>query len=204
MGILRFASMAGVGAITIFTITLIIKVCIKAEATAKVLIPQGSGTQFMVSFPDLFIAYAFHYNVFPIYDSLKEKNNRSMMKASILGTTMSCGVFLVVGFIGYIIYGNEIEGTIIGNLSDSTDAITMVAKVAYTISSTMSFPLLYLGARNNIEYLIVDAIKHNKGLEFWSFSKKGWTAMTVVIYVLILAIALFFPDIDLVFSIVGC
>jgi len=204
MGILRYASFTGVGAIGIFTITLFIKVGIEASANAKALIPQGNGPDFLISFPDLFIAYTFHYNIFPIYDSLKERNNRGMMKSSILGIVMSAFVYLVVGIIGFIIYGTSVEGNIIENLADSTDAVSMVAKLAYTVSSTMSFPLLYLGARNNIEYLIVDAMKHHKGLEFWAFSKKGWCAMTVIIYVLILCLALFFPNINLFFSIIGC
>ena len=207
MGILRFASMTGVGAITIFTITLFIKFInggITNSDNSKAPIPLGTGPDFLVSFPDLFIAYDFHYNIFPIYDSLKERNNRSMMKSTVLGISIAAFVFSVVGIIGYIIYGTDVTGNIIDNLAKSTDATSIVAKLAYTLSSTMSFPLLYFGARNNIEYLIVDAIKHHNGLEHWEFSKKGFAMMTVIIYVFILAIALFYPDINLFFSIIGC
>jgi amino acid permease len=140
--------MTGVFAISIFTIVLIIKVGENSKPIG--VSPKGNFAEFFATFPDLFLAYTFHYNIFPIYESLKEKTNWGMMKAGGGGVLLSCTVYTIVGIVGYCMYGTAVEGNIIANLAKSSDTASMVAKFAYTLSSVMSFPLLYLGARNNI------------------------------------------------------
>jgi amino acid permease len=151
MGILRYASATGVVAITVFTIVLVIKLGEKgAGAGPRVLYPNASAADMLSSFPDLFLAYTFHYNIFPIYASLEEKTNRGMMKAGSLGLLISTIVFNTIGIVGYLMFGNDVEGNIITNLANSSGPIIIIAKFAYTLSSVMSFPLLYLESRKNI------------------------------------------------------
>jgi amino acid permease len=109
MGILRYASATGVVAITVFTIVLVIKLGeTGGKGGARVLYPNASAADMLSSFPDLFLAYTFHYNIFPIYNSLEDKTNRGMMKAGSLGLLISTIVFNTIGIVGYLMFGNDV------------------------------------------------------------------------------------------------
>jgi amino acid permease len=40
------------------------------DATVEVLEPESFGFSMLAAFPNLFVAFVFHYNVFPIYITL--------------------------------------------------------------------------------------------------------------------------------------
>lgn len=57
--------------------------------------------------PNLLLALSYQMNFFPIFKGMKNGNDKKMVKASLAGIA-GCGIsYLVVGMLGYSLYGDE-------------------------------------------------------------------------------------------------
>jgi amino acid permease len=102
------------------------------------------------AFPNMFVAYVFHFNVFPIYITLQNRENKTMVKSGGLGVAIACSLYLVVANFGYLAYGNELEDSVLANVASSSGAISYIAKIALTILVTCSYPLLFNEYKKNV------------------------------------------------------
>ena len=104
----------------------------------------------IMAFPVLFMAFNFLYNFFPIVQSLKNPNNERMRKAGFLGTTFPLIVYIVVAFLGYLIYGKDIGANYLKtvNPGEIGKSIYIILQACYIIVMLMSYPLVFYEARN--------------------------------------------------------
>jgi amino acid permease len=116
------------------------------------------------TFPNLFVAFAFHFNVFPIYIALENRTLRSMSLASALGIGIAGSFFLVIGVFGYLAYGNDLKDSVLANVASSSGATSIVAQLCLAILVSMSYPLIFLEYRKNWEKLIlkIQAMRQQK------------------------------------------
>ena len=222
---LKKVAYMGVSAVLVFTIGLTLLFFYKAihhyldsNISWKFLKPNCSFTEAFKMIPSVFLAFLFQFNVFPIYSSLKEKNLDSMMKASKIGVGYSLSNFLVVGVIGFLLYGLNMNETLLNSLSEDMTKfrnisgfikfLIIIISISFVTTCLTSFPILFLSLRENfINSLIFcmknfgDKEKNKKNNKY--ISERGLTIITIILYVLIIAMAILLPKLKVIFSIVG-
>jgi len=235
---LKKVAYLGVFAVLVFTISLSILLFYKS---AKYELESYPGWDFMVpncsfyeafhAIPTVFLAFLFQFNVFPIYLSLKHKNMETMMKATKVGVGYSLINFLIVGIVGFLLYGLEMEDTILNSLSDDMVAnryrstfikvLIIIICISFVTTCLTSFPILFLSLRENYVNSILfcfknccrkksddDKVKINQGnyekkKRYKYISDKVLVIITIILYFLIVAIAIVMPKLKLIFTIVG-
>ena len=183
---LKKVSYIGVIAVLAFVILLTVLLLYKTIASEldsnvswKFLLPDCSFPQAFQAVPTVFIAFLFQFNVFPIYYSLKNRSMRAMFRATKIGVIASLVIFLLVGIVGFLLYGffdnydeenyQEIYGeknngsatydTILDKLNDDmilykgnnvfVVIIIIIICVSFIITCLASFPILFLSLRAN-------------------------------------------------------
>ena len=143
--------------------------------------------------------------MFAIYSKKKKKNLDSMMKASKIGVGYSLSNFLVVGIIGFLLYGLNMNETLLNSLSEDMTKfrnisgfikfLIIIISISFVTTCLTSFPILFLSLRENfINSLIFfmknfeDKEKNTKNNKY--ISERGLTIITIILYVLIIAMAI--------------
>ena len=180
--------------------------------------------------PTVFLAFLFQFNVFPIYLSLKHRNRKSMLKATKFGVGYSLIIFLIVGIIGFLLYGLSMEDTILNNFSDDMikyrnistviKILIIIICISFVITCLTSFPILFLslkenyinsllfcykncGKKTNDDIVKINQGKYEKKNNNKIISNKVITAIIIILYFLILALAILLPKLKIIFSVVG-
>jgi hypothetical protein len=128
--------------------------------------PSGSMLDAISAFPSVLLAFTFQFNVFPVFFTLKERTNSSMMKASSMGIFFCLTLYICTGIMGFFMYGHGINDTILPILGeDGRIAYTegkyfivflmVLINVGFTISSTMSLPLMFFSLKKNLLNTVV-------------------------------------------------
>ena len=233
---LKKVAYMGIFAVLIFSISLSILLAYKSS---KNILPEDLSWNFLFPnctlkeafkvIPTVFLAFLFQFNVFPIYLSLKHRNMKSMMKATYIGVGFSLIIFLVVGIIGFLLYGLAMEETILNSFSDDMlkyrnlskfiKILIIIICVSFVTTCLTSFPILFLSLRENYFNSLLfccknicrkddDEVKINQGKfekknNYKYISKKGTIAITFVLYFLVLILAIALPKLKIIFSVVG-
>ena len=179
--------------------------------------------------PTVFIAFLFQFNVFPIYYSLRHRNMEKMMKATKIGVGYSLLIFLIAGIIGFLLYGANIDDTIIDNLNDDMIKyrknnvfiiiLIIIICVSFVITCLTSFPILFLSLRvnyvNALTVCLRSCLKGNEEEQHVQISQgkyerknpiighKGLIAISILLYVFIVAFAILVYKLKTMFTIVG-
>ena len=180
--------------------------------------PNCSFSEAFHVIPSVFLAFLFQFNVFPIYLSLKEKNLETMMKATKIGVGYSLFIFLIVGIVGFLLYGLNMNDTLLNNFSDDMTKfrdisgfikfLIIIISVSFVTTCLTSFPILYLSLRENFVNSLIFCMK-NMGVEEKKdnnknfINEKGLLIITVALYILIIVMAIVLPKLKTIFSIVG-
>ena len=231
---LKKVAYLGVIAVLIFCFALTVLLFYKSasnkldqDITWDYLIPECSFKEAFDSISTVFIAFLFQFNVFPIYYSMRNRGMDNMMKATKIGVIYSLIIFLIVGIIGFLIYGDAIEDTILDNMSDdmlsnnSNFLITLliiIISFSFIITCLSSFPILFLSLRvNYVNSLIVCMKSCRKNqveqveISQGKFQKKKQTmisekvliVITICLYAFIVAFAILVYYLKTMFIIVG-
>lgn len=74
--------------------------------------------QLVTGFNIIVLAYAYHINLFPTYNSLgANKSNKTGMKAVAIGSAMSFGIYTSLGILSIYIFGSGLEPSVLKNVS---------------------------------------------------------------------------------------
>jgi amino acid permease len=118
------------------------------------------GTEMISTKPTIFVgmsvmsvSYLCHFNMLPVHTELKTPTRRRIFK--IIFRTMSIATFLylVVGWFGYLQFGDDVQGSILDNYPDD-DALVTVARLGLAITLLLSYPLLTHPCRASIDRLV--------------------------------------------------
>ena len=234
---LKKVSFLGVIAVLVFTLSLAVLLFYKSASNKldsdinwKFLFPNCTFTEAFHSTPTVFVAFLFQFNVFPIYYSMKNRNMQSMIRASIIGVIYSLIIFLVVGILGFLLYGLNIDDTILDNLSDdmikyrSSNVLIIILIiiicVSFIITCLTSFPILFLSLRvNYVNAFLVCTNNCKKNNEDNTqnvpisqgryqkkrtlINEKVLIIVTIILYVFIVALAILIYKLKTMFTIVG-
>jgi len=222
---LKKVAFTGVSAVLLFSLGLTLLFLHKAinhyldsNISWKFLKPNCSFSEAFKMIPSVFLAFLFQFNVFPIYSSLKEKNLDSMMKASKIGVGYSLFIFLVVGIVGFLLYGLNMNETLLNSLSEDMTKfrnissfikfLIIIISISFVTTCLTSFPILFLSLRENFINSIIFCMKNINKNETNETNKKyiserGLIIITIILYVLIISMAIILPKLKVIFSIVG-
>lgn len=122
-------------------------------------IPHGKFYELLSSTPTAILAFTFQFNVFPIYYSLKDQTPESMMKATYIGVFFCAAIYIIVGIIAYLSYGDTMAGSVLNSLLADLSTyngkdnflivLLILVAISFLVSSTMSIPLMFIGLKKN-------------------------------------------------------
>lgn len=135
----------------------------------KILFPHGEWYEMLASTPTVILAFTFQFNLFPIYFSMKDKTPEKLMTATYRGVIMCGLIYIVVGILSYLMYGDLMsEGSILQSLlldlksyyqglnqNSYMVVVLMICSAAFLTSSTMSIPLMFLSLKKNLLNTII-------------------------------------------------
>lgn len=100
----------------------------------------------------IILSYSFHTYTFSIYECLHKPSPKKMLISSSIGIFISTLIYLLVGCIGYILYGSNIKDSILDTVSSST--LLIIESICFVINVVMSFPLTFTSLRHYFIFLI--------------------------------------------------
>ena len=88
-----------------------------------------------------------------------------MSRASLVGLCTVAFFYILVGNLGYAMYGKDVQTNFLLNLKidDLSDVLFFGMNGGFLISVFFSFPVMFFGARNNFIALIQMFMTRNKG-----------------------------------------
>lgn len=233
---LKKVAYLGVFAVLVFTISLSILLFYKSAnnyldsyAGWDFLLPNCTFYEAFHAIPTVFLAFLFQFNVFPIYLSLKHKSMETMMKATKIGVGYSLMNFLIVGIVGFLLYGLKMEETILNSFSEDMieyrntstviKVLIIIICISFVTTCLTSFPVLFFSLRenyvNSILFCIKNCCRKKAGKEEVKINERQYdknkryiservlAIITIVLYFLTLALAIVMPKLKLIFTIVG-
>lgn len=110
------------------------------------------------SFPIFVFAYTCHQNMFAIINELKplEKEGSPTRQSNLIirnSIATACGSYLVVGVIGYLSFGNFVNGNII-TMYPKDSISSLIGRLCIVIMVSLSFPLQCHPCRGSINHVI--------------------------------------------------
>jgi amino acid permease len=149
-------------------------------------------------------AFTCHQNIFTVYNEIVDNSRRSMNTVLLSSIFVALTLYLSMGILGYIMYGDKAEGNILTNFGDTPAVI--VAKFSISILNLFSYPLQCHPSR--ISFLNV--IEHFKAsgssyrlLETGQKNSKSFYLITVLFLGLSFTIAFFVSSLGSVLKVVG-
>ena len=172
---LKKVAYLGILSISIFTISLFILFCYKGyykifSVKSKYLLPNCNAMEAFQSMPTVFLAFTFQFNVFPIYFSLKKRNRNEMIKATKYGVPFCFFIFVIVGILGFCMYGLKMDNTILKELNDdmvnykNSDSfikfLIIFINIAFVLSTLTCFPVSFFSLKENFLNSIIFCKKY--------------------------------------------
>lgn len=201
---LRFASLMGVGCI-IFLVGVVTYIFASHGLNhtlpdySTAIAPKGGVTGCFKMLSLAIFAFCCQPNVPAIYCELERKSFKRMDKVAFRGMMLCLIIYIVMGIAGFLAFGEQTQGNVMGNLQPflcNNDGVVIVGFVAMAFAVTMAFPLNIFPIRFTVETVLFYHKPHlnTKAIKF---------VICVVAVGLALIGAIFVPGINLIFELVG-
>eukprot|EP00434_Breviolum_minutum_P028108 symbB.v1.2.024864.t2/scaffold2382.1/size80501/3 len=196
---LRFASLAGVTCILYL-------ICVVGYVFARSHISptlrglealQAKGIFKMLSLS--IFAFCCQPNVPSIYTELERRSYKRMQKVSVRAMLLCCFVYLLMGVTGFLAFGENTSGNVLGNLQPmlcANDWIVRSGVAGMAFAVTMAYPLNIFPIRFSVETAL---FYHKPHLDLPGMR----TGIAVVAVACSLVVAIALPQINLVFELIG-
>jgi hypothetical protein len=100
----------------------------------------------------IILSFSFHTYCFSIYECLDTPDQRKMIVTSSIGIFISMLIYLLVGTIGYILYGSRITDCMLDSMGFSSFAV--LENISFVMNVVMSFPLTFSALKHYFIFLI--------------------------------------------------
>jgi len=177
----------------------------------------------LASVPTCILAFTFQFNFFPVYKSLSSASDSRMKKTTFFALTMALTMYLVVAILGYMSFGSATSDQgLLKNFSVNNIGLPLyvIVLLTFSASSTLTFPLMFFGARENIYSFLLDFLVFFDGQTVARYreaeqrdtvsaktrpqlGKFAYVVFCVMLYVFIVFLAIVTPSIKTVFDFVG-
>ncbi|KAH3901255.1 related to Vacuolar amino acid transporter 7 [Saccharomycodes ludwigii] len=166
---LRYSSLVGLCAIAYLVCFIVTKFFTDGITSTDAIhwITVNSFKGLFSSFSILVFAYTASMNMFSICNELQDNSIKNITRVINQSVGISCTLFLTVGILGYLTFGDDVQGNIIINY-DPNSIFTKIGQFSLGITIIFSFPLLFHPLRistNNMVFSII-RIYNNNGKKY--------------------------------------
>lgn len=102
--------------------------------------------------PQICMAYTFQFNFFAFYKSLDGSNDKKMLNITGRALFSVFMIYWIVSFLGYVTFGNSVQGKILDNLNTEKNQFGVVflgiINFSFMFLSALGFPMLFFNCRN--------------------------------------------------------
>ena len=167
-----YLGVISLGILFISTVILFIYKYINNEITEfkqEMLYIKGTYPEMFKCFGGYHNAFVFQAQIFAIYLPLSPRNTKNMMKSCLIGSILSSIIYASYGLIGYIMYKDEINDSLIKNLGKELTRfvkenyvmanVLVICELAFIINSAFSSVLGFFIAKKNLIGLIKFILK---------------------------------------------
>eukprot|EP00062_Callorhinchus_milii_P018071 gi/632971141/ref/XP_007902026.1/ PREDICTED: probable sodium-coupled neutral amino acid transporter 6 isoform X2 [Callorhinchus milii] len=194
IGCLSYASGLSIFFMVYFAIVIIVK---------KWMIPcplPVNGTvdfiQSVYAIPTMAFSFLCHTSVLPIYCELQRPSKSRMQKAVNTGISLSFAVYLLSALFGYLTFYDKVDSELLHSYSQymPQDPVIMSVRVCMLLSVLLAVPLIHFPARKSFMLL------------FFPNSPFSWlrhTSVTLANLTAIVLLAIYMPNIQNIFGVVG-
>ena len=168
-GLSRFTYLSVLSLATLFVSTIILFIFkyLNNEIpkfTTEMLYISGKPGELFKCFGGYHNAFVFQANLFTIYLPLSPRSTKNMMKASLIGAITSFSIYVSFGLLGFIMYKDEINDSLIKNLGKELTrfvgenffmaTVLVICELAFIVNSAFSSTLGFFIAKKNLIGLI--------------------------------------------------
>jgi amino acid permease len=109
--------------------------------------------------PTIFLAYVFQTAYLPVYDRLRDKNDRNGMKATTLAFAIVCPIYIILSIIAILSFGDLTNSDIMVNISggERTGALDYILMGLFILISAMHIPINFFIGKDAV-LIIIDEI----------------------------------------------
>jgi len=104
------------------------------------------------SIATIILSFSFHTYTFSIYECIENPDSRKMIVTSSIGIFTSTLIYLLVGTIGYILYGYNLSDSILDTMGYSN--ISVLMSISFVVNVVMSFPIALRSLNHYVVYII--------------------------------------------------
>ncbi|KAI9882984.1 MAG: hypothetical protein M1823_005258 [Watsoniomyces obsoletus] len=104
------------------------------------------------SFPVVVFAYTCHQNMFPILNELKINSPARTTGVVAASIGSACSIYLLVAITGYLSFGDNVTGNIVGMYPPST--ASTLSRAAIVVFFMLSYPLQVHPCRNSVDAVL--------------------------------------------------
>ena len=196
-GFSRFTYLSVISLIILFisTVILFIYKYVNNEITQfqeSMLYSKGTYAEMFKCFGGYHNSYVFQAQIFTIYLPLYPRSTSNMIKASLIGSIFSNSIYISFGLIGYIMYKDNINDSLIRNFGEELTRfvkdknvgmaiVLVICQIAFILNSALSSTLGFFIAKKNLFGLVrfilkkMDKKKEEEGTQLADLDEKGET-----------------------------
>ncbi|XP_059815926.1 probable sodium-coupled neutral amino acid transporter 6 [Hypanus sabinus] len=146
--------------------------------------------------PTMAFSFLCHTSVLPIYCELKRPSKSKMQNVVNIGVTLSFSVYMLSALFGYLTFYGKVDAQLLHTYSQYLphDALIMSVRLCLLFSVVLTVPLIHFPARKSLMLLCFS----NR-----PFSCIHHIVVTLAIQILIVLLAMYVPNIQNIFGVVG-
>ncbi|XP_076901845.1 amino acid transporter AVT6C-like [Bidens hawaiensis] len=120
---------------------------------------EGSSSVFnlFTTIPVIATAFSCHVTIHPVRAELE---NQSNMKSAVrISLVLSVAIYIVVGFVGYLLFGDSIMADMLVNFDQTANLpggllVNAVVRLSYALHLMLVFPVIFYSLRANVDEMI--------------------------------------------------
>ena len=170
--------------------------------------------------PTAILAFSFQYNTFPIFYSIRNRNNQIMKRATGKAIIICFFLYASVGIFGYLMYykdsPSDVKSLIIENMKEDLNAMKsnkgfkfflyIIGIACFTASTLSSIPITFFSCKKLfLHVVLLIKKKRNKGQSESKIQIKKWETIVypLVLYFGSFGLTLLVEDITTLFNFIG-
>ena len=117
--------------------------------------------QLVTGFNIIVLAYAYHINLFPTYNSLgTNKSNKSGMGAVAIGSALSTLIYISLGILSIYTFGSALETSVIKNVDEEQNVYSYIIRITFLIVLATHIPYIFFPTKESF-LIIFDEAKND-------------------------------------------
>jgi len=107
----------------------------------------------------MLVAYSFHVNLFPMYNSLATKQNAVAQKAVSMSLVMSFILYVTLGIVSLFMFGSLLSVNVLDNVDEEEANSSLVIRFAFLIVLACHIPYIFFSGKESC-LIVIDEIRN--------------------------------------------